>query len=154
MSAPAVSNSYHFTGDVTAASVDKMIAALKNGARTVAFDSPGGLINEAMRGYAELRNAGVTTVVSGECASACSILFLDGTERDIQPMARLGVHQWSSVSDPTHESEAQLLSGMLVALFKEAGVSEEFFVVGASTGASDMYWLTRSELRDWGVTTS
>ena len=43
---------------------------------------------------------------------------------------------------------------MLVALFKEAGVSEEFFVAGASTGASDMYWLTRSELRDWGVTTS
>ncbi|MDP2580050.1 hypothetical protein Q8W37_08915 [Shimia thalassica] len=154
LSAPAVSNSYHFTGDVTAASVDKMIAALKNGARSVAFDSPGGLINEAMRGYAELRNAGVTTVVSGECASACSILFLGGTERDIQPMARLGVHQWSSVSHPTHESEAQLLSGMLVALFKEAGVSEEFFVAGASTGASDMYWLTRSELRDWGVTTS
>ncbi|MEQ9694121.1 ATP-dependent Clp protease proteolytic subunit [Shimia sp. SDUM112013] len=151
---PATKGSYRFTGDVTAANVDKMIAAVNDGVRAVSFDSPGGLLDEAMRGYAALRAANVKTVVTGECASACSILFLGGTAREVGPMARLGIHQWRSVEQPAHESEAQLLSGLLVALFKEAGVSEEFFVAGASTAAGDMYWLTRSEMRDWGVTTS
>ena len=119
----------------------------------IEFNSPGGSLNDAIRGYQALKTANVQTLVTGECASACSVLFLAGQQRAVQPAARLGVHQWRSVKQPADEAEAQSLSGALVALFKDAGVSEEFFIAGSRAPSSSMYWLTMHELRNWGVVT-
>ncbi len=53
-----------------------MHAPVKAGAQTVELVSPSGLLSEAMQANAELRAAYVSTVVSGHCSSACTILFL------------------------------------------------------------------------------
>lgn len=150
---PTVSNSYLFTGDVTPESVNQLIAAVKRGANMIEFNSPGGSLIDAIRGYQALKTANVQTLVTAECASACSVLFLAGQQRAVQPAAKLGVHQWRSIKQPADEAEAQSLSGALVALFKDAGVSEEFFIAGSQASSSSMHWLTMHELRNWGVVT-
>ncbi|MCV2890672.1 COG3904 family protein [Ruegeria aquimaris] len=145
---------YVFSGEVTAQSVDRLIEAVDNGASRVLFNSPGGSLEDAMRGFSALKDKDIDAVVTGECSSACTLLFLAGQSRSITQEGSVGVHQWRSVGAQTNEGDAQLLSGTLVALMKEAGVSEDFFIAGSSVPPDEILWLSRDQLRDWGVLTS
>jgi len=145
---------FSFGEEVTAASVDRLIAAVERGATVIEFNSPGGSLEEAIRGHEVLRAADVQTIVTGECASACTILFLGGAERSVETDGRIGVHQWASVGVEADESEAQALSGALVALFKDAGVDEDFFIVGSQTPPQDIRWLSLEEMLAWNVISS
>ena len=111
-------------------------------------------MENAMRGFSALKDKDIDAVVTGECSSACTLLFLAGKSRSITPEGSVGVHQWRSVGAQTTEGEAQLLSGTLVALMKEAGVSEEFFIAGSSVPPEEILWLSRDQLWGWGVLTS
>lgn len=142
---------YQFNAEVTPESVDQLIAAISGGVSTIAFSSPGGLVDEAVRGFNAIRKAGVKTVATGNCASACTLLFLGGTERSVGMDGKIGVHQWSTEAGVSYDFEAQLTSAMLLKLITSAGVSEEFYIAAARTPASQMYYLTRSELARWGV---
>ena len=145
---------YVFSGEITAQSVDRLIEAVDNGASRVLFNSSGGSMENAMRGFSALKDKDIDAVVTGECSSACTLLFLAGKSRSITPEGSVGVHQWRSVGAQTTEGEAQLLSGTLVALMKEAGVSEEFFIAGSSVPPEEILWLSRDQLWGWGVLTS
>ncbi len=144
---------YSFAGEVTAESVDALINAVGKGANVIEFSSPGGLVDEAIRGHMALRDADVRTVATGPCASSCTLLFLGGTERDVVGSGSIEVHQWRTDVGVSDESDSQLTSAILVHLFSAAGVSEEFFVAGASTPADQLYKLSRPELVNWGVVT-
>ncbi|PSL16055.1 ATP-dependent Clp protease proteolytic subunit [Shimia abyssi] len=154
VSPASTNNTYSFSGDVTAQSVDQLIAAVDNGASHITFDSPGGILNDAVRGFEVLKANDVNTVVNGECASACTILFLGGSKRSVDPGARVGVHQWDTIDGEADEAETQAFAGALVALFKAAGVREDFFIAGSQTSPEDMYWLSGHELRAWRVVNS
>ena len=149
-----VGAAYVFAGEVTAQSVDRLIEAVKNGASRVLFNSPGGSLENAMRGFSVLKGKDIEAVVTGECSSACTLLFLAGQSRSITQEGSVGVHQWRTVGSETNESEAQLLSGTLVALMREAGVSEDFFIAGSFVPPDEILWLSHDQLRDWGVLTS
>ncbi|MEY8120684.1 hypothetical protein AB9F26_21010 [Falsihalocynthiibacter sp. BN13B15] len=142
---------YQFSSEVSEESVDHLIAAIAGGASVVEFSSPGGLVDEAIRGFSAIRNAGMKTVATGECASACSLMFLGGTERTVSMSGSIGVHQWRTDEGTIDESEAQMTSATLIGLITSAGVSEEFYIAGARTPPNKMYNLTRSELVKWGV---
>ncbi len=144
---------FSFTGEVTADSVDALIHAVNHGARVIEFSSPGGSVDEAVRGHAALREAGVKTVATGPCASSCTLLFLGGTQREVVGDGSIKVHQWRTDVGVSADADAQLTSAILVSLFSAAGVSEEFFVAGASTPADQLYELSQSDLVNWGVVT-
>ncbi|MCF6329815.1 MAG: hypothetical protein L3J02_08460, partial [Henriciella sp.] len=144
---------YQFTGEVTANSVDRLVAALSSGVTVVEFTSPGGLIGEAVRGFNAIQTARVKTVATGDCSSACTLLFLGGTDRTVSIGGKIGVHQWRSEDGVATDFDAQMMSAMLVSLTSSVGVSEKFFITGARTPASGMYYLTRAELSNWGVVT-
>ncbi len=147
------SNVFTFSGDVDKSSVDEMIRAVSTGANVVEFSSPGGLIHEAIRGYDALKRAGVRTIATGECASACTLLFLGGSEREVATGGSIAVHQWRTENGQTYDADAQLTSALLVNLVADAGVSEQFYVAGATTPANTLYTLSRMELTQWGVVT-
>lgn len=107
-----------------------------------------------MRGFSVLKGKDIEAVVTGECSSACTLLFLAGQSRSITQEGSVGVHQWRTVGSETNESEAQLLSGTLVALMREAGGSEDFFIAGSFVPPDEILWLSHDQLRDWGVLTS
>lgn len=143
--------SYRFEGDVTKESVDALVNAIAKGATRIELSSPGGLMGEGVRGYEAIKNAGATTVATGECASACTILFLGGIDRSVEAGGRIGVHQWRSEAGVASEVEAQEVSANLLSIFAAAGVSEQFFIAGASTVPSEIRWLTQQELNEWRV---
>lgn len=148
------SNTYDFRGLIDASSVDDLIAAVNRGVDVVRLNSSGGNLGHAMRAYDALRLASVDTVVSGICASACSIIFLAGETRQVPANSKLGVHQWVSMNDAASEAETQLFAAEMIELLERAGVEENLFIKAAKTPPSSMYWLSQDELTAWGVTRS
>jgi|GEM_PF-4197706 len=142
---------FKFNEEVTSDSVDRLIAAVHNGAKTIEFNSPGGLLDEAIRGFEVIQKAGVKTVATGGCESACSLLFLGGSERFVARSGKIGVHRWATDEGNADEVEAQMMSAKMLEITKSAGVSSDFYIAGARTPASDMYYLTHADLIDWGV---
>jgi len=142
---------FKFNEEVTSDSVDRLIAAVHNGAKTIEFNSPGGLLDEAIRGFKVIQKAGVKTVATGGCESACSLLFLGGSERFVASSGKIGVHRWATDEGNADEVEAQMMSAKMLEITKSAGVSSDFYIAGARTPASDMYYLTPADLIDWGV---
>jgi hypothetical protein len=71
----------------------------------VIFNSPGGLVSEALELGRAIRAAGFDTEVGvqertassrGECYSACTLAFLGGVNRTIPSEAVFGVHRFST----------------------------------------------------------
>lgn len=147
-------NAFLFDDVVNEASINRLVAAINSGAKRVELASPGGEIGEALRGFEALQAAGVQTVATGQCASACTLLFLAGSERTVDFEGAIGVHQWSTDAGFTSDADAQFTSALLLELFSNSGVSEDFYIAGARTPSDAMRWLIRAELRDWGVVKS
>jgi uncharacterized membrane protein YhaH (DUF805 family) len=61
--------------------------------KTLRLNSIGGRIREAQKMSDIVKARGLSTVVEKDCLSACTIVFLGGTDRAIMSNARLGFHQ-------------------------------------------------------------
>ena len=75
-------------------------AKLGCGKSWLLLESPGGTIDDGIRVAREVRFRGLRTITRDACASACSLIFVAGTERVlIGSRARIGLHQPASVRD-------------------------------------------------------
>ena len=75
-------------------------AKLGCGKSWLLLESPGGTIDDGIRVAREVRFQGLRTITRDACASACSLIFVAGTERVlIGSRARIGLHQPASVRD-------------------------------------------------------
>ena len=86
-----------FKGELTHGVTKRLAAYLADNTHLTALhlDSPGGNIFEA-RGLAKLViSAGLDTHVETNCSSACTIVFIAGRRRTLQPNARLGFHSYA-----------------------------------------------------------
>ena len=154
LSAPASNQAaFLFDSEVNNASVDALVTALAHGATRIELASPGGSVSEGIRAYEAIQKAGATTVATGDCASACTFLFLGGSERSVHG-GRIGVHQWHTEAGVSSEEDAQYTSATLLSLFAAAGVSEQFYIAGAATTPNEIYWLTPEDLNTWHVVTA
>ena len=146
-----VSTTFSFHDEVTKETVDRLVHALNNGATTVELRSPGGDMEQAIRAFGALEEHQVTTIATGECASACSLMFIAGAKREVRPFGSIGVHQWASEDGAVADADAQLMSAQIVAIVNRAGVSPDFFIAASTTPYDKMRWLTTQELLDWRV---
>jgi hypothetical protein len=82
------------SGDLEFGTTLAVKAALdaKQGVQVVRLESRGGRVAEGLALGRLLRDRGVTTLVSGECSSACVTAFAGGERRLIAANARLGLH--------------------------------------------------------------
>lgn len=140
-------------GVITPAAVEALEDELTGHVRVLELSSPGGRIDAALRAHALVREAGVATVAVSDCASACALIFIAGSERSVGPEGRLGVHQWVSDTGGASEAEAQSLSAELLRLTLESGVSADFFIAASQTPHEDIRWVKGSELEAWGLIT-
>jgi hypothetical protein len=69
----------------------KLSRLIGEGAHAIVLESPGGLVAAASYMAEMIREAGLTTIVSGDCASACTVMFYAGTDRRLS--GRLGFHR-------------------------------------------------------------
>lgn len=118
------------------------------------LESGGGLVAEA-RGLVRLIGEyGLTTSAVGDCSSACTLVFIAGHTRYLEPDARLGFHQYAQRSpvveflmkqDPGDEQQSDF------ELFRRARVDEAFLTQIMNTPHQQMWYPAVSELVASGV---
>lgn len=112
----------------------------------------GGLIAEAVQAQSILHRHARTTYVTGTCTSACTLVFLGGTERLLKKGAKLGFH---TVRSPG--SDAQTLATLRErtrSQMVEAGVNAEFAERAMGTPAESMWYPDEQQLLAAGVVTA
>lgn len=118
---------------------------------TVRLTSPGGRVVEARELGEIIRARGLTTVASGTCSSACTVIFMAGRERLLAPTGSLGFHRYRS-PDPDQE-EAQANMAIDRRLFGTQGVPHWFLEQAFATPNSGMWRPSLAELQVANIVT-
>jgi hypothetical protein len=127
------------SGDLEFGTTRAVKAALdaKQGVQVVRLESRGGRVAEGLALGRLLRDRGLTTLVSGECSSACVTAFAGGERRFITPNARLGLHSaGGGGSNAASIGEANRRSDEFIA---SRGVDWRVLEMGAAV-AHDAIW--------------
>ncbi len=122
--------------------------------KQVILASTGGNIYQA-RGLSQtIRQNGLNTLVTSECSSACTTVFIGGVKRQLSPEGRLGFHQYRIEADyavlnadPLREQDRDR------ALFLQAGVAGWFLDMMFNSRPSDMWYPELSQLMEAHVVT-
>lgn len=122
--------------------------------RHVRLNSAGGLVAEA-RGLVRLIDEyQLSTSAYGDCESTCALVFMAGTERLLEPDARLGFHRYHQTSPLMAmfmSTEAEQEKDM--AIYRKQGVAESFLARIIETPPHEMWFPSEAELLEAGVLT-
>lgn len=165
-------------GDIAYEDIDALRVLLARHADridTLRLTSDGGFIEAAYEMAAIISDYGLKTEVAGECASACAILFVAGTERRMNRGGRIGLHpsswgvdamrsyyqDWQAESGWIDEfafaewvyDEGQRDANKLITHFLNHGVSADFAVKIVSLGMGTMWYPSRAEMEAAGFLT-
>lgn len=143
---------------------------------TLRLTSDGGYIEAAYEMAAILSDYGLKTEVTGECASACAIIFVAGSERHMNRGGRIGLHpaSWGSSAirsyyeDWREDSgwkdefafaewvydEGQRDANKLITHLLNHGVSADFAIKVVSQGMGTMWYPSRKEMEAAGFLTT
>ena len=126
--------------------------------KTVAINSAGGLIDEAMKIALEIKHhGGLTTKVVDECNSACIHIFMSGKRRVADRTFIFGFHAGSSI---TPLSGAPILERLLTDQVSEAdkylvlqGVPEAFLSSANALGPDELFMVPADKMASAGAVT-
>lgn len=109
-------------------------------ARLVRLSGPGGRVTTGLELHDIIRAHRLETLVTADCASACTDAFLAGTTRWIGPDAHLGFHQGSIAGSTTSSIDMATLR-----IYQAAGLSPGF-INRVLTGGTGLWVPTHDEL--------
>jgi hypothetical protein len=135
-----------YSGGITFGATDQVRQLLDadQQIRAIHLNSQGGRIEEARRLGDLIRSRSLITYTATECASACTIAFLGGTQRFIAPTAKLGFHRGSFPGTTALDMAAENAIDERAML--AAGVPDWFVDRAYSTPSSTVWWPTSLEL--------
>jgi Clp protease len=127
----------------------KVKAQVFPGKATAILNSPGGnlLAAFAIGEFIQLR--GWSTYVTGECDSACALIWLGGAQRLMTPNAKIGFHAASLDGQETGSGNA-----VLGAYLDRIGLSHEAAIYATKAGPINITYLTPSEAKRVGIEVS
>src|SRR5262249_48629283 len=110
---------------------------------TLHVNSPGGLMNEALRLADLVRNRRLRVAVDDQCSSACTVVLLAAEERLVRTGARIGFHKAYSVvsGQPGFFANASQRSGL-----HRVGASKDFIDRALSASPHDVFVPNDGEL--------
>ncbi|MGF6178944.1 hypothetical protein [Ensifer sp. 4252] len=121
--------------------------------RTVALNSPGGSVSDALAISKLIREKGLNTKVAQRalCASSCPIVLAGGVERLAEKDAVVGVHQLFSGGDdrPTAEqavSAAQSTTAQVARHLDAMGIGPGLWINALETPPDRLYYLTTKDM--------
>lgn len=140
----------------------------KTQAKTISFylNSPGGSLISGIELGRIIRKFGMSTnvgifkedqlqTVHGECHSACSLAYLGGFYRYMEPEDVYGVHRFSKDSSSEADLDlGQIMSAAVTNYIVEMGVSPALFEKMVEAGPSEIKILNLEELKDLNVVNS
>ncbi len=128
--------------------------------KTVALNSPGGSVDDALAMSKLIRERKLDTKVASQalCASSCPIVFAGGVGRVAEKDAVVGVHQVfdGSGNRPTAEqamSAAQSTTARVARHLDAMGISAGLWIYALETPPDRLYYLTAKEMADFKLTT-
>ena len=139
-------------GDLTLKSVNQI--AYSNDIKVVELHSGGGLIASALSVASIIDRNKITTVVKGECASACVLIAVSGKQLFVSPDASFGFHNASSISQPESELgkyNSMVASKTMFSFLKKNGIPSDIIKKAESTPANQMYYVTGADLIRRGI---
>ena len=130
----------------------------------VIFNSPGGLVSEALELGRAIRAAGFDTSVgiqrgtvgSGECYSSCTLAFLGGRNRTVPQNAIFGVHRFSSdasLSSKDALDVGRIQMSEIAEYIAYMGVSPDFAAEMTRSSSNSINILSQDEIKALGVIT-
>ncbi|AFL53960.1 hypothetical protein ABIE78_006416 [Sinorhizobium fredii] len=127
---------------------------------TVALNSPGGSVDDALAISKLIRDKKLNTKVASKalCASSCPIVFAGGLGRVAEKDAVVGVHQVfnGSTVRPTAEqamSAAQSTTARVARHLDAMGIGAGLWINALETPPDRLYYLTAKEMADFRLTT-
>lgn len=123
------------------------------------LNSPGGNLIGGMELGRAIRDAGLitdvgrsagnttSTMVAGECYSACTLAFLGGEFRYLSKDSRYGVHRFYSQTKSDQDFDiAQIISASVVQYTRDMGVDPEFLSEMTKAGRTEVNFIPRDDL--------
>lgn len=121
----------------------------------LAFNSPGGDLFEAVKIGKYIHSMNFNTLISQNsiCYSACFFSFIGGVNRNIEPHAKLGVHQfYGGKGTPGYvESTTQYLTAQLLEYTARMGVNIETMKFAFQTPPQSMYVFNQNEIEAYSI---
>lgn len=158
------------TGTIDIGSAERFrteLEAVREYVKTVALDSPGGSVNDALEMGRLIREGGfATSVASGAlCASSCPLIFAGGTERLATETSAIGVHQiYANISADALPaglqaagnamSDAQKTTATITRYLTESGVDPALWLHALETPPNHLYYLSPAELTEYKLATA
>ena len=132
---------------------ERFLATSSRKFETISFDSPGGVVDEALQISKIIRERGLNTLVaSGSlCASACPFSFAGGEKRFASNNGYIGVHQ-TYYEEPGllqvlfAVEDIQMLQGDILHLLIAMGVDPWIMVPALKTPQDEIYFFIKDEL--------
>lgn len=150
------------TGTFDIGSADRVaaeVAAHGEYIKTVALDSPGGAVTEALAIGTLIRDKGYTTSVAAGalCASSCPLAFAGGRERLATDRSAIGVHQIYAAAPVgslasqlqaagTAMSDAQTLTARISRYLAKMGVGDEVWLKALETPPDRLTYFSPADL--------
>ncbi|KQY82851.1 hypothetical protein [Pelomonas sp. Root1444] len=123
---------------------DLLDSEAARGLRRIELVSPGGRLHEAELMAAALKPRGHEVRAVGDCASACTVVFLAGRPRQLTPGARLGFHRASTGTyNPVFE---ELANQQLEATYRELGLPQPLIDKTLDTPSRSIWFAPREDL--------
>lgn len=134
--------------------------------KTIALDSPGGSVDDALAIAELIQQRGfATSVASGAlCASSCPIVFAAGKQRLATPQSAIGVHQIYAAQlsgDPQSAlriagaamADAQATTARITRFLGTTGVDPSVWVHALETPPDQLYYFAPAELTQYRLVT-
>ncbi len=119
------------------------------GLKRVDLASPGGRVREAERMAAAMKEHRHEARAVGTCASACTLVFLAGSPRQLAPQAQLGFHRASTGTyNPVFE---ELANQHLASIYRELGLPQPIIDKTLRTASSSIWFAPREELQSYAL---
>lgn len=157
------------TGTIDIGAFDRFLAEIDARGEyvtTVALDSPGGSVSDAIAIGSVIRARGLSTSVADGalCASSCPLILAAGVERRAAPQAAIGVHQIyaTTPSDAltavlrdavAATSEAQSTTALITRYLTDMGIDPALWLHALETPPQSLYYLTLDELAAYRLAT-
>lgn len=139
--------------------VEAEVTARGEYVKSVALDSPGGAVEDAIKIGALFEVEGFTTTVAAGalCASSCPLMFAGGKERIASHQSAIGVHQIYTMAEagklPTGlqavgsaMAEVQKTTAAITRYLETTGVDPAVWLFALDTPPSKLYYLGPEEL--------
>ncbi|WP_416759460.1 RDD family protein [Roseateles sp. So40a] len=146
LSVSADGRTLQFNGPIGAGDARRLGTLLESSpaVKLMEVASPGGRVTEAERMVELIRKRGVGMRAVGNCESACTLVFLAGSKRQLMPGAQLGFHRASSgTMNPAFD---EIANQELARTYRRMQLPEDFIEKTLSTPARRMWYPSPEDL--------